>query len=781
MAMVFAISALTPFLEHTLSTMSQSAEVRTAFSTCPLCEARCGIELTIAPSHDAGDQVVRVRGDKNDPLSLGFICPKGASLASLHHDPDRLHQPLIRRDGVLVTVTWEEAFAEVARLFAEVREAHGADAVRVYGGNPAGFNVGAMLLLPQLRRAVWPPAMFTAATVDQWPRNVASSCLYGDEWALPVADIERTNYVLIMGADPLVSMGSLNSSPNWKGVLADLRSRGGRAVVVDPRRTRTADAADEWVSILPGGDALFLLAMINVLASEGLATPAAHVLELVDGLDDVLSLAASFSPEAVEARTGIDADTTRRIARELASAPTSVVYGRIGTTLNEFGTAASWLIDVVNILTGNFDRVGGAMFGESLSGIRGPGLDPSHATVRTQVRDLPDVMGQFPAAALAEEILVEGGVRGLVVVAGNPARSLPNSGAVEEALASLDLLVCVDFYLNETSKFAHVVLPPPSSFERISFDFFLSRMSMRSGAKFSPASVQRDEGAPEEWEILAHLITIASGGSPDSSPADVLDAMLSGAVGACTADAGHPLGGRDPESLIDELRACATDPLERIIDHIVRIGPFGDMYGQREGLTLAQLRDEPHGLDLGALEPRLPGVVRTPGQRIRLAHPYLMGDAKRMLAALDGVENISNSGGATAGLLLIGRRSLRSMNSWLHNIEGLTKGSRDCTLFIHPVDALARGLSDGDSAELRSRVGAVTVEVLVTEDIRPGVVSLPHGWGHATDTGLSHARGTGGANVNAVTDELLLDPLSGTAILNGIPVSVVREPSTVAI
>jgi len=505
-----------------------------------------------------------------------------------------------------------------------------------------------------------------------------------------------------------------------------------------------------------------------VLHTEGLSSPSADVLALVDGLDEVLALASPFTPEAVQPRTGIEPSSVRQIARDLAEAPTSVVYGRIGTTLNEFGTAASWLIDVVNILTGNFDRIGGAMFGESLSGIRGPGLDPSVTTVRTSVRDLPEIMGQFPAAALAEEITA-GGVRGLVVVAGNPARSLPNSGSVEDALASLEMLVCVDFYLNETSRFASVILPPPSSVERASFDFFLSRMSMRKGAKFSPASIERQAGAPEEWEILARLITIASGGSAQAPATDVIDMMISGAVTGCVTDPEHALHAREPQELIDALGAASPKPLEQLLDHIIRIGPFGDMYGSRDGLTLTQLRDQPHGLDLGGLVPRLPEVVRTPSHRIRLNHPHLMSDATRLRAAIE----VPNAAGEDR-LLLIGRRSLRSMNSWLHNIEGLTKGSRDCTLHVHPSDAQDRGLCDGDTARLASRVGIIEVEVEVTTDIRPGVVSLPHGWGHAQDTGLSRAKTTGGANVNAITDELVLDPLSGTSVLNGIPVSLAR-------
>jgi anaerobic selenocysteine-containing dehydrogenase len=746
-------------------TATVGESVRTGFTTCPLCEARCGLELRIESKPD-GEEITQVRGDKADPLSKGFLCPKGASLAGLHHDRDRLRQPLIRRNGTLVPSTWDEAFAEVARLFQEVHAKHGSESVRLYGGNPAGFNVGAMLLLPPLRRAIWPAAMFTAATVDQWPRNVASSCIYGDEWALPVADIERTDYVLIMGADPLVSMGSLNSSPNWKGILADLRERGGRVVVADPRRSRTADAADEWLPILPGGDAFFLLALINTLVSEKLAKPSLGVLAMTDGLADVIDLAAEFTPEAVAVRTGIEPASIRRIAQELVSAPTAVVYGRIGTTLNEFGTSASWLIDVVNILTGNFDRVGGAMFGESLSGIRGPGLDPSKPRARTHVRDLPEIMGQFPAAALAEEIL-DGDVRGLVVVAGNPARSLPNSDAVEAALESLDLLVCVDFYLNETTRFAHVILPPPSSVERISFDFFLSRMSMRKGAKFSPALIERDPGAPEEWEILARLITIASGGSLDTPPATVIESMVQGAVSTCASDPNHLLHERSTDEILQLLQQDSPEPFEQLLDHIIRIGPFGDMYGTREGLTLAKLREEPHGLDLGAMEPRLPEVVRTPDQRIRLAHPHLMSDARRLRAAIAPKESTIDG-----ELLLIGRRSLRSMNSWLHNVESLTKGTRDCTLHIHPTDAEPRGLKDGEKAKVNSRVGTIEVDVMITEDIRAGVVSIPHGWGHSQETGLTRARNTGGANVNAITDELSLDPLSGTCVLNGVPVQV---------
>ncbi len=740
--------------------------------TCPLCEATCGLTVTVGPG--PGD--VAVRGDADDPFSHGYVCPKGVALGQLHGDPDRLRAPLLRRGSTWTEVGWDEAFAEAGRLLAPLIREHGRDSVGVYLGNPVVHNLGLGLYSRVLIQALGTGYRFSASTVDQMPKQVACGLMYGTELSVTVPDLDRTDYLLVLGANPMVSNGSLLTAPDLPGRLRALRRRGGRLVVVDPRRTRTADVADEHLTIRPGTDALLLAGIARTLLDEGLADPG-HAAAHLNGLAELRDALRPFTPEAVAVATRVPAATVVRLARELAAAPSAAVYGRIGTTTTAFGTAASWLVDVVNTLTGNLDRPGGVMWPEPAAGSpnttgeagRGRGVRVPGSR-RTRVRGLPSVFGEFPVAALAEEIDTPSAddgsrLRGLVTVAGNPVLSTPNSGRLGAALASLDAMVSVDAYLNETTRHAHVVLPAASPLARSHYDLVFTAFSVRDQADYSPPSLPLRPGDLDESEVLLRLACAALGGGV--TPDELDDLTAADTARRISADPSSPAFGRDPLELLAAVAHRGRQ--ERLLDLMLRGGPYGDGFGAKpEGLSLAALEAAPHGLDLGPLRPRLPGVLRTPSGRVELAPPQLLAEARRLAAHLD--ELTAAPGG---GLLLIGRRQLRSNNSWMHNVPLLAGGSNGCTLQLHPEDAARLGVADGQRVTVTSRVGELEAEAELTAGLMRGVVSLPHGWGHSDPaTRGATAAGTPGVNSNLLTDEEPLDPLSGTAVLNGIPVEV---------
>jgi anaerobic selenocysteine-containing dehydrogenase len=740
---------------------------RTAYRTCPLCEATCGLEITLD-----GDTVTAVRGDRDDVFSHGFLCPKGVALKDLHEDPDRVRTPLVRRDGELVPASWDEAFSVIAERLGPILEAGGRDAAALYIGNPSAHNLSALLYVRVLAKALGTRNVYTASTVDQRPKEIASALLFGHQLTIAVPDLDRTDHLLILGANPLHSNGSLLTAPDMRGRLRAIRARGGKVVVIDPRRTRTAQEADEHHFIRPGTDALLLFAMVHVLVEEGLARPG-RLAELCSGLEEVQALAAGFAPEGVADACGIGAEEIRRLARELAAAPRAAVYGRIGTTTQEFGTLASWLVDVLNVLTGNLDREGGAMFARAAVGARntqGPprtGRGVQLGRWRSRIRGLPESFGELPVACLAEEIETpgEGQIRALITVSGNPARSAPNSERVERALASLELFVALDVYVNETTRHADVILPAPSPLQRPHYDVALYQLAVRNVANYSPPVIEPDPDLPDEWETLLRLSLIAAGQPYEDVSG--LDRLVASEVLRRTS------GGRDAEELLRELEPRVG--AERLLEAMLRSGPYGDGFGAREGLTLAALEAAPHGVDLGPREPRLPEALRTPSGTIELAPAVLVADVERLRAALERPRN--------GGLVLVGRRHLRSNNSWMHNVEMLVRGPERCTLHIHPGDAARLGLADGAPARVSGRNGEISLPVEVTDAVMPGVVSIPHGWGHDADgTRLSVAAGHAGANFNALGDDELVDAVSGNAVLNGIPVEVapVREPVPIA-
>ncbi|MET0662129.1 MAG: molybdopterin-dependent oxidoreductase, partial [Ilumatobacteraceae bacterium] len=564
-----------------------AADTRTAYRTCPLCEAGCGLEITVRTGEDGSETVHRIRGDRDDVFSHGFICPKGSTLKQLHDDPDRLRRPMIRRDGRHVEATWDEAWAAVDYGLAATIARHGRESIAVYVGNPTAHSLSAMLYVRALLTGVGTRNRFSASTVDQMPRQVASGYVFGSPLAVPVPDLDRTDHLVLLGANPYASNGSMCTAPDFPGRIEAIRARGGKVVVVDPRRSKTAEEADEWVSIRPGTDALLLAAIANALVTDGLADPGEHVGRHLAGLDEFVVAIAPFTPDRVAVATGVEAATIRRMARELAWAPTAAVYGRIGTTTNEFGSTASWLVDAVNILSGNLDRPGGAMFstpvagGPTTHGTPGSGRGFAVGRGHSRVSKHPEVMGEYPVAALAEEILEpgEGQVRAFITLAGNPVLSTPNSARLDAALDDVEFMVSIDMYLNETTRHADVILPPPSQLQRPHYDVSLLQLAIRNVANYSEPVLPLDDGQPDEWEIIAKLASIAQGHGADADPAVVDDTMIAGLVRTATASAHSNIAGRNPDELLAELDASGRRGPERLLDAMLRTGPFGDGFG----------------------------------------------------------------------------------------------------------------------------------------------------------------------------------------------------------
>ncbi len=775
------------------------AGMRTAIRTCPLCEATCGLRIEV---DDESRRIERVRGDADDVFSHGFLCPKGVGLKELHEDPDRVRTPLLKQaDGSFAEATWEEAFAVIEARLPAVLEAGGRDAVAVYLGNPAAHQVGALVYGRVLLKAIGTKNIFSASTVDQYPKQMASALMFGTSTTVPVPDLDRTDFLLVMGANPLASNGSLMTAPDARGRLRAIRARGGRIVVVDPRRTRTAAEADEHLFIRPGTDGLLLMALLQVLFAEGLDAPLDP--ELYAGADEVRALCSDFTPEAVAGATGIDADRIRALARGLAGASSAAVYGRIGTTTQAFGTLNSWLVDVVNAVTGNLDRPGGAMLtavaagGANTKGEPGRGRGTRFGRWASRVRGLGEVLGELPVAALSEEIETEGPgqVRALITIAGNPVVSTPNSERLAAALADLDFMVSVDIYVNETTRHADVILPPPSALERSHYDLALYSFAIRDVANFSPPVWEREAGVPDEWEVLLRLTAVVTGQGADADLAALDRFVALEAIRRETTTVGSPLLGAEPEAVLARYEASAEERAglrgpERLLDVLLRCGPYGAGYPELgfpgpglpegavgaapgcDGLSIAALLAAPHGVDLGALRPRLPDALRTASGKVELAPPVLVADVARLHDALE-------AGHRDGAMVLVGRRDLRSNNSWMHNLPSLVSGPARCTAWVHPSDAARLGLADGEPVAVTARTGTVQLPAQVTEDVMPGVVSIPHGWGHsAPGTSMAVAEAHAGVNSNVLTDELEIEPLSGTAILNGIPVTLapVRAP-----
>jgi len=695
-------------------------------ATCPLCEATCGILVDVD-----GDTIRSIRGDPDDPFSRGYICPKAAAVADIHNDPDRLRTPLIREGARWREASWNEALDRAADGLVRVRRQYGRDGLAIYYGNPVAHDLGLITHTLTFARALRSRNVYSASSADQLPQMLVALRMFGHQAIIPVPDLERTDFLLILGANPLVSNGSLMTAPDVPRRLRAIRDRGGRVVVVDPRRTETADAADEHVPIRPGTDALLLTAMLHVVFEEGCAT-GGRLDGRIKNLETLKAFVREFSPEVVASRTGISAGTTRRLATDFARTDRAACYGRVGLCTQRHGTLASWLAQALNLVTRHVDGAGGMMLTtpavDVISTLSRLGLRGSFDRWRSRVRNLPEFGGELPVATLADEIETPGPgrIRGLITIAGNPVLSAPNGRRLDQALASLEHVVAVDPYLNETTRHAHVILPPSPPLARGHYDAALLAFAVRNVAKYTEPIIEHRASDRHDWEIVSEL---------------------SGRIFA-------PRLLRAPA--IRALRALRP---ERILDLLLRIGPYR--------LSLAKLRQTPHGVDLGPLETgRVARSIATDDGQIDIAPADFIREARDQLLA-------ETDDGTSQGLLLIGRRQLRSNNSWMHNSHRLVKGRPQCTLLMHPDDAAARDLANGDRACVQSKAGTLTAAIEVTDAIMPGVVSLPHGWGHDRDgTRLTVARQFPGVSVNDVTSEFDVDTLSGTAAFNGLPVSV---------
>ena len=697
---------------------------------CNLCEAICGLVITLD-----GDRITDVRGNPDDPLSRGHVCPKAIALQDIHEDPDRLRRP-VRRVPAGPTagdgdrwqeISWDEALDLVADKIARTVNEHGRDALAVYLGNPNVHSLGSMTHGTAMVKALRTRNKYSATSVDQLPHQLLAHLLYGHQLLLPIPDIDRTRYFLVLGGNPMASNGSLMTVPDFPARLRALKARGGRMVVLDPRRTETAKVADEHHFVRPGSDAFALLALLHVVLDEDLATVPSYV----DGVEAVRAAVAPFTPERAEAMSGVPADVVRRIARDVATADGAAVYGRIGVSVQEFGLVAQWAVQVLNVLTGNLDRPGGVMFTRpAIDAVGRRFIGRGHHDVwRSRVRGLPEFSGELPVATLADEILTPGAgqVRALLTVAGNPVSSTPDGRRLGDAIAELDFVAAVDIYVNETTRHADVILPPTTSLERDHYDLVFHLLAVRNTARFTPALFPKPEGTMHDWEIYREIALRTAARLHRKRP---LKARL---------------------ALQARMRLSPT----RLVDLLLRT--------DRSRLSVRRLKKAGAGIDLGPLQPCLPGRLQTKERRIDLAQPLVLAD----LARLEQVR-----APAPDELLLIGRRHQRDCNSWMHNSERLTRGRPRHQLLMHPDDLADRGIGDGATVTVKSRVGSVLVEVAASDTMMPGVVSLPHGYGHGLPgVRMRSAVDLAGVSINDLTDPERLD-VSGNAAFNGTPVTV---------
>lgn len=701
-------------------------DIKTHYRACNLCEAICGLEIKTQ-----GDQVLSIKGDKNDPLSRGYICPKGTAMEDIYTDPDRLRLPVKKQGDSWVEISWEEAFDTVAEKLVAVQQQHGTNAVAFYAGNPSVHNYGSMTHANVLRKAVQTRIHFSATSLDQLPHQLTSYSLYGHQSLIPVPDIDHCNYMLIIGGNPLASNGSIMTSPDIPKRLKAIQQRGGRFVVIDPRRTETATIADQHLFIRPGTDAYLLMAMLNTLFAEGLVNTG-HLSDLLIGLEDVRQACQPFTPELGEQRTGITAEQIRQLARDMANTEGAVCYGRMGVSVQIHGTLCQWAIQMINILTHSLDVRGGMMPPSPAFGYVQPGESGAghFAAFHSRVSGLPEFAGELPAAVMAEEILTEGQgqIRALLTIAGNPVLSSPNGVQLDRALDSLDFMVSIDFYINETTQHADIILPPTSALEHDHYDLAFLRLAVHNTTRFNEAVFEPASGAKHDWEIFNGLgLAIAARKGIEIKPLPAPD---------------------------------------QLIDLGIQRGPYSEAAGHPLALTLDKIKQHPHGLDIGPLQPSLVDRLCTDDGAIRLIPDYITADIARLAAA----EQLTQPD----EMLLIGRRHIRCNNSWMHNSHRLVKGKPRWQLLMHPEDLVRHGLENNAQVKIQSRVGAVQTQVLASDEVMPGVVSLPHGWGHKRGgVNLSIAAEQDGVSCNDLTDERLMDRASGNAALNGVPVKII--------
>jgi anaerobic selenocysteine-containing dehydrogenase len=701
----------------------------------------CGVEVEID-----GEQVVSVRGDSQDVFSRGHVCPKATALKDLYDDRDRLKQPVRRVGNRWEPMTWDEAFDEVVERIQTIQEQHGRDSVGVYLGNPNAHNFGTLVFGPPFLRSLGSKSRFSATSCDQLPLMMASYFMFGHQLLFPVPDVDRTDFMMLIGANPLASNGSIMAAPGIKKRLEGISQRGGKVVVVDPRRCETARVADEHVFIQPGTDALFLLGLLHEVCAAGIDL--GRIAPSVKHADRIIEISKNYPPAQTEAITGVPAETVKRLARELRAAPRAALYGRVGACTQEFGTLCMWLINVLNAVTGNLDEPGGSMFSSPAIDVRGTvgGFGAGRGSFgrwKSRVRGFPEFGGELPSAVLAEEMLTEGKgrIRAMITIAGNPVLSTPNGEQVDRGYASLDFAVSIDFFINETSRHADIILPPVSPIQRSHYDLALYLTAVRNVAKYSPAPFPLKEDELDDWQILTELTCRLAARRHGKLSKQYITARASQKAGP-----------------------------ERVLDLGLRLGEYGKRFNPLgTGLSLAKLRKSPHGVDLGPMQSTIPAVLPDKHGAVDLAPDLFVEDLERLASRFLG----TGAALAERQLLLIGRRQLRSNNSWMHNSQRLMKGKERCTLMINPEDAERIGVKAGEKVTVSSRVGQVTAPAELTGDMMPGVVSLPHGFGHGREgVQLEVATRRPGVSVNDLTDDQFLDVLSGNAAFSGVPVTV---------
>ena len=725
----------------------------TVLRSCNLCEAGCGLKFEVEDNH-----IVAVEPDENDPQSHGYVCPKGMAIADIHHDPDRLRRPVRRGpDGRFHEISWDDAFTLVGSRLREIRARHGADAIAVYFGNPLVHSYSGIIMLGSLLNAIGTRNRTGAGSQDTSPRFAASYYLYGNTLVTPVPDIDRTDYFLCIGANPAVSQGSAMIAPNVRARIRAIRDRGGKFVTVDPRFTETSKLADEHVFIRPGGDAAFLLAMVHALVEADRIDRDA-LQRITTGWEEIERRLQAFTPERTERLTGIAPGVTRRLALEFADAKRGVVYTRVGTCNNAYGTLATWANDVLNIAAGRLGVEGGAMFPEpaidgsqfvKLGGMNG------HGRWRSRVRGLPETGCDLPASILAEEIETpgDGQVRAMVTVAGNPVLSTPNGRRLDRAMEQLEFVVAVDLYINETTRHADVILPPCWALAEDHSEPLSPGFSLRNTARWCPPVVRKDDGELADWEIMLRLAQELGGGPTGMKWID------------------RALG-------VASRFGWKYDP-QQTLDMLLRIGPHGDRFlPWSSGINLKKVQASPYGVDLGPARPGFRHRLQHKDGKIHLVAEPLMRALSELERELDDHLTASNLATNNLDLLLIGRRELRTNNSWMHNVPALVSGRDRCVLYVHPQDAQRAGLRDSEPAMVESRVHSGVVPVRVTDEVMPGVVSLPHGWGHAASAEWQSVAGThAGVSANDFTDDQRVESVVGQSILNGVPVRLRRVES----
>ena len=696
--------------------------IKTRYRTCNLCEAICGLEVKVE-----NNTVLSIRGDEQDVFSKGHICPKAVGMKDLHEDPDRLKTPLVKRDGKWIDVSWQEAYALAAKGIIDTQIKYGKDAVGIYQGNPSVHNLGTSLFSPDFVRSLKTKNRYSATSVDQLAHHLAAEYMFGNQLFIPVPDINRTDFWLILGGNPMVSNGSMMTAPDIRGKLRDIQDRSGQVVVIDPRFTETAEKADQHLFIRPGSDIYLLLSMIHIILFND-KMELKHLENCIDA-DEITAIKAAvahFTPELAEEKTGIPAVDIQGLTDSFLSAKSAVCYGRLGVSASKYGGLSHWAINTINILSGNFDKAGGAMF-------TNPAVNVSSRKSKTKrfkrwssrVRGLPEYGGELPSSTLAEDILTpgEGQIKAMITSCGNPVLSVPNGTKMDSAFESLDFMVCIDIYLNETTKHADVILPPATGLETPHYAIAFHNLAVHNSAKFSEAAVEKSEGAKFDWEIFSELGK------------------------ACAAYQFQQTGEAIPDK--------PEYTLEQKLDMLLSFGPHK--------LNLETLKKHPHGIDIGPLTSQLPGRLLTDNQQI-----HVFPDIYQ-----ESIETLRKSSQDDDGFLLIGRRNLRSNNSWMHNLHRMVKGPNTCTALIHPTDASRLQISTGEIIEVSSDVGQVQIEAEVSEEIMPGTISIPHGWGHnRSGIRMSIAQEHAGVSFNDLADEKLVDELSGVSVINAIPIQV---------